>query len=63
MPGCELTCMVRLAQVTALGNPKLLERVSNTLKELHNLFDRFDVDHDGFITRDEFFRVRPSFAC
>lgn len=44
-------------QVTALGNPKLLERVSNTLSELHKLFERFDTDDSGFITKDKFFRV------
>ncbi|KAK9799009.1 hypothetical protein WJX73_003308 [Symbiochloris irregularis] len=44
-------------KVTALGNPKLLERVSTTLSELHRLFERFDTDDSGFITKDKFFKV------
>ena len=46
-----------LLQVTALGNPRLLERVSNTLKELHRLVECFDADNDGYITKEEFFKV------
>lgn len=41
-------------QVTALGQPKLLERVSNSLVAVHNLFRRFDEDLNGVVTRDEF---------
>mmetsp|Transcript_5093 Transcript_5093/g.14616 ORF Transcript_5093/g.14616 Transcript_5093/m.14616 type:complete len:636 (-) Transcript_5093:748-2655(-) len=41
-------------KVTALGQPKLLERVSNSLVAVHNLFRRFDEDLNGVVTRDEF---------
>ena len=47
-------------QVTALGQPKLLERVSDSLNAVHNLFRRFDEDLNGVVTRDEFEKV--SFA-
>lgn len=42
------------AQVTALGNPHLLERVSQTLKQMRILFKTFDHDNDGFVTKQEF---------
>jgi hypothetical protein len=45
-------------QVTALGQPKLLERVSDSLNAVHNLFRRFDEDLNGVVTRDEFEKVR-----
>lgn len=41
-------------KVTALGNPKLLEKMSRALREVQNLFRKFDADMDGFITRLEF---------
>jgi proline dehydrogenase len=41
-------------KVTALGNPKLLERMSRAIIESKNLFAKFDVNKDGVITRDEF---------
>ena len=44
-------------QVTALGNPKLLERVSGALVALQNLFSQFDMDMNNKITRDEFSQV------
>lgn len=44
-------------QVTALGQPKLLERVSDSLVSVHNLFRRFDEDLNGVVTRDEFEKV------
>ena len=47
----------RGAQVTALGQPKLLERVSDSLNAVHNLFRRFDEDLNGVVTRDEFEKV------
>lgn len=44
-------------KITALGQPKLLERVSASLVAVHNLFRRFDADLNGVITRDEFEQV------
>lgn len=41
-------------KVTALGNPKLLERMSLALREVKNLFGKFDQDGDGFVSRAEF---------
>ena len=48
----------RAVQVTALGQPKLLERVSNSLIAVQHLFRRFDHDLNGVVTRDEFEMVR-----
>ena len=45
--------------MTALGQPKLLERVSASLVAIHNLFRTFDADLNGVITRDEFEKVLP----
>lgn len=45
------------AQVTALGNPKLLERVSGALTALQNLFAQFDKDMNNMITKEEFSQV------
>ena len=39
---------------TALGNPKLLERMSITIFELRKLFSTFDNKHTGFVSRDDF---------
>lgn len=41
-------------KVTALGPPRLLERISTQLVALRNLFMEFDLDHDGRIGLDEF---------
>jgi proline dehydrogenase len=41
-------------KVTALGNPLLLERMSNAINEASNLFSKFDHDNDGIMTRNEF---------
>jgi hypothetical protein len=49
-------------QVTALGQPKLLERVSDSLNAVHNLFRRFDEDLNGVVTRDEFEKVGSALA-
>ena len=46
-----------LVQVTALGNPKLLERVSNGVLTLQALFKQFDTDNNNVVTRDEFNQV------
>lgn len=43
-------------KVTALGNPKLLVRMSRAIVEAQNLFAKFDEDGDGFISLDEFER-------
>ena len=50
-------------QVTALGHPKLLERVSASLVAVHNLFRRFDEDLNGVVTRDEFEKVSLIWVC
>lgn len=52
---CRFDCAA--LQVTALGQPKLLERVSDSLVSVHNLFRRFDEDLNGVVTRDEFEKV------
>ena len=44
-------------KVTALGNPMLLERVSNGLLAIRNLFSAFDLNQDDVVTRDEFSAV------
>jgi hypothetical protein len=59
-PETFLTLLLPCLQVTALGQPKLLERVSDSLNAVHNLFRRFDEDLNGVVTRDEFEKV--SFA-
>lgn len=41
-------------QVTALGNPMLLEKMSRAIVEAQNLFAKFDKDQDGYIGREEF---------
>ena len=41
-------------KVTALGNPKLLERMSRAIVEAQNLFAKFDRDADGVVSKDEF---------
>ena len=41
-------------KVSALGNPKLLEKMSRALREVQNLYGKFDQDQDGFISRAEF---------
>ncbi len=55
--------MVNPVQVTALGNPKLLERVSAGLVAISNLFDEFDLNKDRVISHEEFeavsFCTRP----
>eukprot|EP00471_Norrisiella_sphaerica_P004391 CAMPEP_0184481760 /NCGR_PEP_ID=MMETSP0113_2-20130426/3327_1 /TAXON_ID=91329 /ORGANISM="Norrisiella sphaerica, Strain BC52" /LENGTH=653 /DNA_ID=CAMNT_0026861095 /DNA_START=186 /DNA_END=2147 /DNA_ORIENTATION=- len=41
-------------KVTALGNPLLLERCSDALRETQRLFRRMDLNDDGMITLEEF---------
>ncbi len=41
-------------KVTALGNPKLLARLSTAIVEAKRLFSIFDGNGDGLITRQEF---------
>lgn len=43
-------------KITALGNPKLLGKMSQALREIKNLYSKFDVDGDGVISREEFER-------
>ena len=44
-------------KVTALGLPKLLERVSRALLAVRSLFEQLDENGDGFLEPEEFFRV------
>jgi len=44
-------------KVTALGNPKLLERVSTALLAVRDLFRVMDENNDGSVDMDEFKRV------
>jgi len=41
-------------KVTALGNPKLLARLSTAIVEAKRLFEVFDLDGDGLLSRKEF---------
>ena len=41
-------------KITALGDPILLERMSKCIIEAAALFDKFDRDGDGRISREEF---------
>lgn len=41
-------------KITALGNPKLLARLSTAIVEAKRLFSTFDIDNDGLISREEF---------
>jgi len=52
-------------QITALGNPKLLERVAAGLMAIRNLFSQFDLDMNNVITREEFIKVsqQPHMWC
>ena len=46
-----------MVQITALGNPKLLERVAAGLMAIRNMFSQFDEDMNNVITREEFIKV------
>ncbi len=50
-------------QITALGNPKLLERVAAGLMAIRNLFSQFDLDMNNVITREEFIKVSRNRIC
>lgn len=41
-------------KVTALGNPKLLDKMSRAIREVKNLYSKFDGDQDGLISRADF---------
>lgn len=41
-------------KITALGNPKLLSRMSQAIIETKKLFQKFDSNLDGFVSREEF---------
>mmetsp|Transcript_39726 Transcript_39726/g.72724 ORF Transcript_39726/g.72724 Transcript_39726/m.72724 type:complete len:592 (-) Transcript_39726:88-1863(-) len=43
-------------KVTALGNPKLLERMSTMIVEVKALFSKFDENGSGLISREDFVR-------
>ena len=49
-------------QITALGNPKLLERVAAGLMAIRNMFSQFDEDMNNVITREEFIKVTSFLA-
>jgi hypothetical protein len=51
-----------VVQLTALGNPKLLERVSAGLVAIRNLFSQFDLNHDNVVSHEEFESVRDLMA-
>lgn len=55
--GVTLHCVHVHVQITALGNPKLLERVAAGLMAIRNLFSQFDLDMNNVITREEFIKV------
>lgn len=48
-------------KVTALTNPKLLERMSLAIVETRNLFAKFDQDGNGILTKEEFQRGFDTF--
>lgn len=50
-------------QITALGNPKLLERVAAGLMAIRNMFSQFDEDMNNVITREEFIKVTSFLSC
>jgi proline dehydrogenase len=41
-------------KVTALGNPTLLEALSNTIVQFRKLFEEFDKEKTGYVTREQF---------
>ena len=41
-------------KLTALGNPNLLERMSTAIIEIKALFEKFDTNGDGFVTKQQF---------
>ncbi|KAL7526836.1 hypothetical protein ACHAWF_001931, partial [Thalassiosira exigua] len=49
-------CGFAALKVTALGNPALLERMSDTIDEVKRLFGKFDERGEGVVGRDEFVR-------
>uniref|UniRef100_A0A7R9VEV4 Proline dehydrogenase n=1 Tax=Chlamydomonas euryale TaxID=1486919 RepID=A0A7R9VEV4_9CHLO len=44
-------------KVTALGNPTLLERCSNAIRLVQQMFRNIDTDGNGYIDKDEFLRA------
>lgn len=58
--GVRCSQNVLWVQLTALGNPKLLERVSAGLVAIRNLFGQFDLDHDNVVSHEEFEKVCTS---
>jgi proline dehydrogenase len=43
-------------KVTSLGNPELLARMSKAIVEAQRLFEQFDLDNDGTVSREDFER-------
>lgn len=44
-------------KITALGNPKLLERMSTAISEIRSLFDKFDKSGDGYVSKENFLKA------
>ncbi len=53
----QLAELIDSVQLTALGNPKLLERTSAGLKAIEGLFADFDLNKDHSISHEEFNQV------
>ena len=47
-------------KLTALGNPKLLQRAAEMLVATTNLFETLEVEEKGYLTFDDFARVYPT---
>jgi len=52
--GCGTGRGFAAVKVTALGDPRLLAKLSSSVRALEALFSRFDADGDGAVSRREF---------
>ena len=48
-------------KITALGNPILLQRMSEAINELRALFSKFDSNHTGLVTKEQFLEGYSTF--